>query len=179
MKRNEKNLSALEPQESPEIRFPRQNVHPRRPSGDQTPSSEGPRPSDRLMNSGNHAVRSLCKADKLRFKSEFDQVRQDGVKYAGRFLLAVVAPAPDGLLRCGVVCGKKYSLLAVKRNRARRLLWESFRLLKADLGICRLILIPRRRIADVKRQEVTRELAQLLAKAGKLPDHIAASPPES
>ena len=179
MKRNEKNLSALEPQESPEIRFPRQNVHPRRPSGDQTPSSKGPCPSDRLMHSASHAVRSLNKADKLRFKSEFDQVRQEGVKYAGRFLLAVVAPAPDGLLRCGVVCGKKYSLLAVKRNRARRLLWESYRLLKADLEICRLILIPRRKIADAKRQAVTRELAQLLVQAEKLPAHIAASPPES
>ena len=87
-------------------------------------------------------------------------------------MLAVYAPAPDGKLRCGVVCGKKYSLLAVKRNRARRLCWESFRLLKDRL------LIPRRRMEEAKRPEVTRELAGLLAKAGLLPAVVADSPPE-
>ena len=65
-----------------------------------------------------------------------------------------------------------------KRNRARRLLWESFRLLKSEMAVCRLILIPRRRLADWKRQETTRELANLLCRAGVLPREIVDSPPE-
>ena len=121
----------------------------------------------------------LRKQDKLRFRAEFDQVRQQGIKQVGKGMLAVVAPAPDPTVRCGVICGKKYSLLAVKRNRARRLLWESFRLLKPHLNACRLVLIPRKRLAGWKRQQATRELAELLLQGKVLPPEIAASPPES
>ena len=120
----------------------------------------------------------LRKPDKLRFKSEFDQVRLDGKKMVGPGMLVVCAPAPDRKVRCGVICGRKYSLLAVKRNRARRLLWESFRLLRGNLPECRLVLIPRRRMEKYSRMEATRELAGLLMKAGLLPADVAASPPE-
>ena len=93
-------------------------------------------------------------------------------------MLVVYAPAPDNRLRCGVICGKKYSLLAVKRNRARRLRWESFRLLKDQMEIRHLLLIPRRRMENAERRQTTRELAGLLAKAGLLPREVADSPPE-
>lgn len=93
-------------------------------------------------------------------------------------MLVVTAPAPDGLRRCGVICGKKYSLLAVERNRARRLLWESFRLLKQEIAVCRIVLIPRRNMMKWKRGQATRELALLLVRAGVLPHEIADSPPE-
>ena len=82
---------------------------------------------------------------------------------------------------CGLLfllCGKKYSLLAVKRNRARRLLWESFRLLKGSIEVRHLLLIPRRRMEKADRRQVTRELAGLLAKAGLLPREVADLPPE-
>jgi len=123
-------------------------------------------------------VKSLLKSDKLRCKTEFDQVRRDGKKQVGRGMLVVAAPAPDGLLRCGVVCGKKYSLLAVERNRARRLMWESFRLLKPEISVCRIVLIPRRNMMKWKRGQATQELARLLVQAGVLPQAIADSPPE-
>lgn len=122
--------------------------------------------------------RTLCKTDKIRFKSEFDQIRQNGEKLVGSSMLVVYAPAPDKRLRCGVICGKKYSLLAVKRNRARRLLWESFRLLRESIEIRHLLLIPRRRMEKADRRQVTRELAGLLARAGLLPQKIADLPPE-
>lgn len=122
--------------------------------------------------------KTLCKADKIRLKNEFDRIRQDGSKLVGSGMLAVYAPAPDGKLRCGVVCGKKYSLLAVERNRARRLLWESFRLLKERVGVCHLLLIPRRRMENAKRPAVTRELSLLLGKAGLIPAELAGLPPE-
>ena len=122
--------------------------------------------------------RTLCKTDKIRFKSEFDQIRQNGEKLVGSSMLVVYAPAPDHHLRCGVICGKKYSLLAVKRNRARRLLWESFRLLKEHIEIRHLLLIPRRRMESADRRRTTRELAGLLSRAGLLPREIADWPPE-
>ncbi|MCQ2378979.1 MAG: ribonuclease P protein component [Victivallaceae bacterium] len=121
--------------------------------------------------------RNLSKPDKLTLKADFDYVRQNGRKFAAAALVAVVAPGEK--LRCGVICGKKYSLLAVKRNRARRLLWESFRLLKPAISPCTLILIPRREMALRNRMQVTRELAEMLVKAGKLPRESAASAPGS
>ncbi len=92
-------------------------------------------------------------------------------------MLAVVAPAPDHLLRCGVICGKKYSLLSVERNRARRLLWESFRILKPYIAVSHLVLIPRKKMMKWKRGQVTAELAVMLFQAGVLPREIADTPP--
>lgn len=123
--------------------------------------------------------RGICKADKLRFKSEFDYVRLAGKKQVGKAFLVVVASAPESEgLKCGVICGRKFNTRAVVRNRARRLLWESFRLLKPEIVACRIILIPRRRILTMKRQEVTIELATLLIGAGVLDKSCANSLPE-
>ena len=92
-------------------------------------------------------------------------------------MLLVYAEAPDSSLRCGVICGRKYSLLAVKRNLARRLLWESFRILRGTLPPVWMILIPRNRMKYRKRQEVTGEMAELLIRAKLIPS-VAALPPE-
>lgn len=126
------------------------------------------------------ARKTLRKRDKLRVRADFDGVRRRGVKQVGRGMLAIVEPAEAGsAARCGVICGKKYSPLAVRRNRARRLLWESFRLLKPHLRACRIVLIPRQSMKDWKRQQATRELAGLLHRAGVLPAGVAAAPPDS
>ncbi|MDD3886080.1 MAG: ribonuclease P protein component [Victivallaceae bacterium] len=124
--------------------------------------------------------RILEKSDKLRYKSEFDQVRINGRKAVGPHLLVVCAPSTDGAWRCGVICGRKFSTLAVKRNRARRLCWESFRLLKGGLSgsPCHVALIPRRPMLAVKRQAVTIEMAELLVRHGAMAASVAASPPE-
>jgi ribonuclease P protein component len=114
--------------------------------------------------------KSLKSSDKLRLKSEFDYVRNKGFKHVAESLLLVAAPPPNGELRCGVICGKKYNKSAVKRNRARRLLWESFRLLKARISPNYLILIPRQRIAALKQPEVQKHLEKALRKANLLKD---------
>lgn len=124
------------------------------------------------------ARKRLCKSDKLRLFTEFSRVKQHGGEAVGRLLLLKAAPSTDGALRCGVICGRKFSLSAVKRNRARRLLWESFRLLKPHVKAAHLVLIPRRRLLDCKRQAATKELAMLLARMDLLSSEIAASPPE-
>ena len=120
---------------------------------------------------------TLRKNSKLRFKAQFDQVRRDGVRFAGNGLVAVVASGSARRVECGVICGKKYSLLSVERNRARRLLWESFRLLRPALAGCRMVLIARRGMKDYSRERTGRELAGLLVRAGVLPPEVADSPP--
>lgn len=108
----------------------------------------------------------LGKQDKLTLRSEFAQVKASGRKAAGPLLAVGFAPADDGRVRAGVVCGKKYSLLAVTRNRARRLVWESFRLLKPAIAPCRLVFIPRRRMQQVKCREVLAEMKRHLTVLG-------------
>lgn len=116
------------------------------------------------MPEGSRVRLRLNKSDKLRFKAQFDQARREGVKYAGPGMVVIVAPAPEGKIECGVICSKKYSLLSVVRNRARRLLWESFRMLKPELSPCRILLIPRRKMMEYDRCRATAELAYLLKK---------------
>jgi len=120
----------------------------------------------------------LHRCDKLRTKTQFEQVRRDGSRAAGAGMVAVVAPAPDGKLGCGVICSRKYSTLSVKRNRARRLLWESFRLLKPELLPCRIVIIPRRKMMNYNRMQATAELASLLIERKALAPRDAALPQE-
>lgn len=116
---------------------------------------------------------TLEKSDKLVYRSQFEQVRRDGRKTVGPGLVVVVAPCNES--GCGVICSKKYSLLSVERNRARRLLWESFRHLKPHLPVCRIILIPRQRLKNYKRQQATAEMADLLAQMQVIPRSVADS----
>ena len=112
---------------------------------------------------------ALGHADKLSLKSDFAQARERGRKLTSQLMVALIAEDSEPELpRCGVVCGRKFSLRAVDRNRARRLLWESFRLLKPDILPCQMILIPRRRILDCKMQDALRQLKRLLKDAGRL-----------
>lgn len=108
----------------------------------------------------------LRKADKLRFRAQFDQVRRDGSRSAGPAMVVVAAPSPEGVVQCGVICSRKYSLKSVVRNRARRLLWESFRLLKPGMTPCRILLIPRRKLMEYDRIRTTAELMRLLVERG-------------
>ena len=105
--------------------------------------------------------------DSLRLGSEFAYVREHGVKHVCRYVVMVAAPVPDeGGFRYGVVCGRKFDKLAVVRNRARRLLKESVRLLKPRMKPCRMVLIPRKMILDVKQPVVQEEIEKLLKRAG-------------
>jgi ribonuclease P protein component len=107
----------------------------------------------------------LKRSDMLRLKSEFTQVRENGTKYVGRYMLLVTSPPPDSKLRFGIICGKNYSKKAVSRNRARRLLKEAFRLLKNRVEPAHCIFIARVAIKHAKMQEVQKDMLKLLGKA--------------
>ena len=106
----------------------------------------------------------LLKSDKLTLKSDFDAVKESGCSAAGALLVAAAADSTDGSLKAGVICGRKFCLKAVVRNRARRLVWESFRLLKPQIKPCRLVFIPRQRIKKAACADVQQEMTKLLRK---------------
>lgn len=111
--------------------------------------------------------KSINRFQRLRLGSDFRYVREHGFKLARRLLVLVTAETADDSLKFGVICGRKFSTKAVDRNRARRLAWESFRLIKANILPCHVIIIPRREIMKEKQQVVQAELIKLLIKAGK------------
>lgn len=111
----------------------------------------------------------LRESDKLKNKRDFDEVKSKGKRLSCRyFTLLVLADSPSGdtgpEVRCGVICSRKFHKRAVVRNRARRVVWESFRLLKTRMLPCRIIVIPRRNICTANMNDVKMQLESLLKK---------------
>jgi len=123
---------------------------------------QGSRPA-RPMQIGMARLRPGCM---LRLGAEFRRLREHGQKHPGRHLVLVTAPSEDGTLRCGIICGKRYSKKAVERNRARRLLKESFRLLANGIAPAHLGLIPRQSLKGQDVHAVQRDLIRSLKQAG-------------
>jgi ribonuclease P protein component len=108
---------------------------------------------------------TLERGETLHLKSEFGFVHNNGLKFVGRYMILISAANVDNTVRFGVICGKRYSKRAVKRNRARRLIKESFRLLKAGVKSSHNIFIVRQRMKHAKLQEIQKEMIYLLKKA--------------
>ena len=104
---------------------------------------------------------------KLKLKSEFDAVKNSGRRVSAQYFIMLVSRQIFGTsLKCGIICSRKFDKRAVKRNRARRLMWEAFRLIKTEISPCGIVLIPRREILRVKMQDVKFAFADALKKAG-------------
>ena len=110
----------------------------------------------------------LRKSSKLQRKSEFERLKSAPFRRAGAFMAVSVIPGEGNFAKCGVICSRKFSLLAVERNRARRMMWESFRLLSRRILPCRMVLIPRRKIKSAGQIAVMQELENILAAANVL-----------
>jgi len=79
-------------------------------------------------------------------------------------------PAPDGEAKAAFVASRNYDRQAVGRNRARRLLRESFRLLRPGLTVpLWVVLVARWPLRTATAQEVQRELLGIFGRAGVLP----------
>ncbi len=102
-------------------------------------------------------------------ESDFQEAFDAGESVPGRTLVLWVRRQPDAARRLGVVASKRTFHHAVERNRAKRLLRESFRLHRHCIaeGVD-LVLLARRRILDGGRAEVDRDLLAALRKKGLL-----------
>ena len=113
---------------------------------------------------------SLRKQEKLRTRKDFDALKEHGKACRDAFFTVLVRAAePDDPARClryGVICSRKLHHSAVVRNRARRLIAETFRLSKENILPCSIVVIPRRAIFGAKQQEVQDHLLRTLKKAG-------------
>ena len=112
---------------------------------------------------------TLTEHDKLKLKSDFMLVREKGKKQTSPFAVLLYL-VPDGnqsldSVTCGIICSRRFDRRAVRRNRARRLLWETFRLMKQRIRPCQMIFIPRREILNARVQDVAVQMEMMFFRA--------------
>lgn len=112
-----------------------------------------------------HAESAFGREARLRNRWQLDLMRERGVKSAGRHCVLIVLQAPpDGMRRAAFLISRKYSLLAVDRNRARRLFREVYRRLFAVLPPVWLLFIPRQRMKNARMDDILGEVRELAGK---------------
>ena len=113
-----------------------------------------------------YGAASLKHEEFLKLKSEFDFVKQNGIKFVSRsFLLLYISPPPDGKRRIGIICGRKFDKRAVTRNRVRRIFKESFRLIKNQVALSHVLFIPRKGAERRKAQDIQHEMIETFQRA--------------
>lgn len=107
----------------------------------------------------------LKREEFLKLKSEFDFVKQNGIKYTSKtFLMLYISPPPDENRRIGIICGRKFDKRSVIRNRVRRLFKESFRLIKNQIKPAHMLFIPKKGTEQCKAQDIQIEMIEAFEK---------------
>jgi ribonuclease P protein component len=125
----EENVSTEQSPTRKEARVSRSHGDKERPGGNKTPPREGPQ----AINGTALLSFTLPKEARLLKRAEFLRVYEQGARFEGRFMTVFILPSRTGQHRVGVTATKKAIGKAHDRNRAKRLLRESFRLSRAEL----------------------------------------------
>ena len=162
----EENISTEQPQTRQKARLSRKDGDQERPGRPEAPPSQGPEASD-----GSALLKSfgLPKEARLAKRAEFLRVYEQGFRIEGRFMTVFLLPNDRGLQRVGITATKKaIGSKAHDRNRAKRLLRETFRLSKAELDAISTnydwVLNARRSILRVKLEKPLAEFREIAAK---------------
>ena len=111
---------------------------------------------------------TLPKSERLQRGYQFRGAYERGRKYVGRFVVLYTLEDPAAGRALGVVTSRKIGN-AVMRNRARRLLRESYRLNKQKLRTnLQMVMVARNSINGKRRQEVEADVLRLFSTAGLL-----------
>ena len=158
------NLSTKQPSPRQETRVSRSHGDQERTRRNQTP----PRQRTQEINGSALLNFRLPKRERLRKPAEFRRVYAEGKRFDGRFMTVFILPSETETQRLGVTASKKISNRAHDRNRAKRLLRETFRLSRAELAALDTkfdwVLNARRSLLEVKLEKPLEEFRQIVEK---------------
>jgi ribonuclease P protein component len=97
----------------------------------------------------------------LRHPAEFTALRRQGKRMAARFFQSQYRLTDGAEARLGMAVSRRVSKRAVVRNRIRRVIRESFRLHRARLPACDVLLIAQTTAAEQGSRELRADLEAL------------------
>src|ERR1051325_492791 len=107
----------------------------------------------------------------LRASSDFQKVYRNGKRYDGMLMTAFVLPNNLAQNRFGITASRKAVGNAVLRNRARRLLRETFRSHESSLSGLRekydWVVNAKRKLPSLKLSATVEEFAKLVSQVGQ------------
>ena len=166
----EENVSTEQSPPRKEARVSRPHGDEERPSSTKTPPREGPQ----AINGTALLGFTLPKEARLLKRAEFLRVYEQGARFEGRFMTVFILPGKTGRHRVGVTATKKAIGKAHDRNRAKRLLRESFRLSRAELDQVATkydwVLNARRSLVFAKLEKPLAEFRSIVAKVATAAD---------
>ena len=98
----------------------------------------------------------------LRQPSQFEAVLRAGVRVSSRNFVARALPNDASVARLGMIAGKKAAARAVDRNRAKRLIRETFRALAPRFGASDITVQLRSDLRAEQNSTIRAELQKLL-----------------
>ena len=165
----EENVSTKQSPPRQKARVSRTDGDKERPRGDQAPTGEGPQ----AINGQTLLDFSLPKEARLLKRAEFLRVYNEGTRIEGRYMTVFILPNGLDRHRVGITATKKAIGKAHDRNRAKRLLRETFRLSRVELAAVEptldMVLNARRVILKVKLEKPLAEFREIAAKLAGLP----------
>ena len=160
----EENISTEQPPPREKARLQSTDGDQERPRRDQAPPCE----RTQAINSPPLLDFSLPKEARLLKRADFLWVYEHGKRFEGRFMTVFILPASGETHRVGITATKKAIGKAHDRNRAKRLLRESFRLSRAELDAIPIkydwVLNARRSILHGKLEKPLAEFQAIAAK---------------
>jgi ribonuclease P protein component len=92
---------------------------------------------------------------------DFSALRQSGKRLATKYFHCEYRPNETHSARLGMAVSRRVSKLAVERNRIRRQIRETFRLQRAQLPACDILVIARTHAVDADNKILRAELTAL------------------
>lgn len=89
---------------------------------------------------------TLRRNERIRRRPEFQRAQDQGVRTRGRYMTLVIHRNSLRVSRLGIIATRRLGN-AVRRNRAKRLVREIFRLNKTALGLD-IVVLPQRELPD-------------------------------